>query len=1193
VEKNNGKKKRARKLFAKEVQEKKANKGWEYNRNLFETSIDSLATIGPDGIITDVNSATEKVTGLPREKIIGTDFSEYFTEPDKACAGYKQVFDIGKIVDYELYLKHINGSSIPVLYNASVYKDNEGQIIGAFAAARDISAIKKYKDELIDFENKLELLVQQKTAELLIANKELVFQNEEKEKRAEELVVANKELAFQNEEKDKRAAELVLANRELVFQTGEKAARAAELVIANKELVFQNEEKEKRATELIIANKELVFQNKEKEKRAEELLIANKELFIEREKTEELNNQLESRVTERTAQLESVNKELVFRNEEISYMKNEIGLVMNSVGEGIYGINLEGKSTFINPAASHMLGYEQEELLGQLIHVTIHHSHPDGTHYPEDECPLYAALKDGKSRTRGDEVFWRKDGTSFQVEYTCTAILADGDRPTGAVIVFRDITERKQAVEALRTEHRQIMDIIEFLPDATLAIDKERRIIIWNKAIEKMTGVPAAETIGKGDYAYTIPFYGKARPPLMDALFLSDEELVTRYPEITREGDALIVEVFCPALYNNKGAWLFAKASPLHDQAGNIIGAIESIRDITERKQLEERQRLDSIYTRNLIEASLDPLAAINPQGMITDANRATEEITGFSREHLIGSDFCGYFTEPEKAREGYEKVFTQGLVRDYPLTARHSSGRTTEVLYNASVYRNEAGEVQGIFAAARDITDRKHAEEEQIARKSAEEANRAKSQFVANMSHEIRTPMNAILGFAQLLERDPSISPKQDEYVQIIIRSGASLLQLINDILDISKIEAGKITLNETTFCLHTLLDDLAMMFHPLSDAKGLQFLVERDESVPLYATADGQKFRQVLVNLIGNAIKFTETGGVTVRVHAEKVEGTTLEGKEALRLVTEIEDAGPGIPEEETDRIFDVFQQAEAGVKEGGTGLGLSISRKFVEMLGGKLTVSSQVGKGSCFRFEALLAPANAGFEQEKTASHRIVGLELGTGPYRILVVDDVLANRALLFELLRPIGFEIREAQNGVEALETFAQWLPHAVLMDMRMPVMDGYEAIKRLKSTEKGRAIPIIAITASAFNDSEKQVMETGVVAYLHKPFHPEDLYKTLGKNLGLRYIFAGQTDKTPDRANSTSSRPESLSALPQVLIQDLRQAVAEGDVARLEELISKVEPLDSDVASRLQALADQYNYEQIDDWLKEGDYENR
>src|SRR5665811_1448485 len=278
MEKNNGKETQARELFAKEVQEEKANKGWEYNRNLLETSIDPLVTIGPDGIITDVNNATENATGIPREKIIGTNFSGYFTEPDKARAGYKQVFDIGKVVDYELYLKHINGSSIPVLYNASVYKDNEGQIIGVLAAVRDISAIKKYEDELIDFKNNLELIVQQKTAELLIANKELVFQNEEKEKRAAELIIANKELVFQNGEKEKRAAELIIANKELVFQNEEKEKRAADLIVANKELAFQNDEKDKRAAELIIANKELAFQTGEKADRAAELVIADEEL---------------------------------------------------------------------------------------------------------------------------------------------------------------------------------------------------------------------------------------------------------------------------------------------------------------------------------------------------------------------------------------------------------------------------------------------------------------------------------------------------------------------------------------------------------------------------------------------------------------------------------------------------------------------------------------------------------------------------------------------------------------------------------------------------------------------------------------------------------------------------------------------------------------------------------------------------
>ena len=262
MKKPNGNNKQSRVVSQKEVREEAA-KDWDYHRNLIEASLDSLVMMRPDGIITDINSATEMAIGLPRERIIGTDFSQYFTEPEKARIGCNQVFASGKVVNYELYLKRTDGSSLPVSCNASVYTDKEGQVIGALAVTRDISAAKKYEDELTNIGNGLKLHVQQKTAELVIAQKKLAFQDEEKDMRAAELLIANTELVFQNQEKDKRAAELILANKELLFQAGEKADRAAELVIANKELAFQNEEKDMRAVELQIANAELIFQNEE------------------------------------------------------------------------------------------------------------------------------------------------------------------------------------------------------------------------------------------------------------------------------------------------------------------------------------------------------------------------------------------------------------------------------------------------------------------------------------------------------------------------------------------------------------------------------------------------------------------------------------------------------------------------------------------------------------------------------------------------------------------------------------------------------------------------------------------------------------------------------------------------------------------------------------------------------------------
>jgi PAS domain S-box-containing protein len=502
-------------------------------------------------------------------------------------------------------------------------------------------------------------------------------------------------------------------------------------------------------------------------------------------------------------------------------------------------------------------------------------------------------------------------------------------------------------------------------------------------------------------------------------------------------------------------------------------------------------------------------------------------------------------------------------------------------------VERDAKGHAIRLVGTHVDITERKQAEQDRVARDVAEAANRAKSIFVANMSHEIRTPMNAILGFAQVLKKDPALTPRQAEYLEIISRSGSHLLQLINDILDISKIEAGRIDLKPASFCLHDLLWDVEMTFRSRVEEKGLQLLVEWDDLVPSHAKADEGKLRQVFVNLIGNALKFTDVGGIAVRVRAEPVEEGDSSEKGRIRLIAEVEDTGHGIDSADIDRIFDVFHQAERGLKAGGTGLGLAICRRFVEMMGGKIAVRSEEGKGSCFRFDVLMEPVDEVFiEHEKSMTRQVIGLQPGTGPIRILIVDDVKHNRDLLREILNPVGFELAEAGNGVEALAQVESHAPHAIFMDMRMPVMDGYEATRRIKQHEAWKSIPVIALTASAFDEYKDEVMATGADAYLRKPFRTEELFETLGKCLPLQYLYTEEAVPSSQVVPPGPMEAISLDGIPAPLLHALHHAVGEGDMAKFGDLVQEVAVQNPGVAEKLQWLADRFDYEKLMDLLR-------
>ncbi len=453
-------------------------------------------------------------------------------------------------------------------------------------------------------------------------------------------------------------------------------------------------------------------------------------------------------------------------------------------------------------------------------------------------------------------------------------------------------------------------------------------------------------------------------------------------------------------------------------------------------------------------------------------------------------------------------------------------------------------------------------------AKEAAEAANRAKSIFLANMSHEIRTPMNSILGFSQLLLGQEGIALAQREQILAINRSGEHLMGLINDILEMSKIEAGRATLNLSDVDLHTLLADVEMMFRLRMERKGLTFAVERSPEVPRYLVADEPKIRQILINLIGNAAKFTQAGGVLVRVWSRPPE----DGK--VRLFAGVEDTGPGIQERDLPRLFQQFEQTQAGRQAGGTGLGLAISRGFSLLMGGNLTVKSDLGVGSVFTVELSLPLSTADVSEESPSRRRIAGLSAGIAPPRALIADDKADNRTILAEMLRRIGFEVRLAENGQEAVDTFKVWHPDIIMMDLRMPVLDGYQAIRAVRGLETAGRVPIIVVSASTFEENRKHAQDVGADDFLGKPFREQDLFQKTGQLLNLPFIYE-------EEARETALASPAQLTIPEPLVGAIRAAVVSADMEKLQNLIDDLARTDSGTAAALRQLADGFEYERL------------
>jgi signal transduction histidine kinase/ligand-binding sensor domain-containing protein/CheY-like chemotaxis protein len=474
--------------------------------------------------------------------------------------------------------------------------------------------------------------------------------------------------------------------------------------------------------------------------------------------------------------------------------------------------------------------------------------------------------------------------------------------------------------------------------------------------------------------------------------------------------------------------------------------------------------------------------------------------------------------------------------------------------------------------------------EELKASEKRAHEASRSKSVFLANMSHELRTPLNAILGFVQLMDRDRTRRKDDKENLAIIMRSGEHLLSLINEVLSVSKIETGQLSLNQENYDLKRMLQGLDEMFRMRAESKGLQLVFDLAPDIPRYACGDEGKLRQVLINILGNALKFTDTGSIRLGMR----------WRDSVAEF-EIEDTGKGIPQNELEKVFEAFVQTEVGQRsKEGTGLGLTISRNFVRLMGGEIEVRSTPGKGSTFSFKIKL-PAAPGVEMDQE-QRRVIGLEKGQQRYRVLVADDKWENRALLVKILSSVDFDVREAVNGKEAVEIRESWNPDLIWMDMRMPVMDGYVATKRIRSYESEKVkreaadpfsanhshVFIIALTASAFEHDRNAILAAGCDDFVTKPFKESTIFEKMSEHLGARFIYEAQkqTEEEPKKCEEKITR-ERFVNLPAEWIDSLNQAVTEGDIETALSVLDLIRDRDEILSDELRSLVKSYRFDEV------------
>ena len=973
-----------------------------YNRGLIESSVDGLVTVDESMNITDVNEQMCRMVGRPRNQLIGSSFPSYFIERERAVDGVRLTFKEGAVTNYVLTLQAADSTELPVSFNAAVFKDTTGKVRGIFASARDITAQKQLEAQLQASQTYTRSLIESNVDALMTTDPLGVITDVNQQMEAltgrtrEELIGTPFKQCFTNPQQAEEGIKLVLREGKVTnYELTAHAKHGRETVVSYNATTFYDRDRKLQgvfaAARDITEQKKLERQLREQQTYLRGLIESSvdglitvdpsgtitdvndrmcqmtgyprggligtpfADYFTDREAAREgVRQTFEAGfVTEYALTLVSRTRRLlqvsfnasVFKDpggsvrgifasarditdrvrleeqlrEQQTYLR---GLIESSV-DGLVTVDPEGFITDVNEQMCRMSGHGRELLIGSTF-----------KQYFTDPQSADAGVKRTFAEgvvTNYELVLRTREGRKATVSFNASVFRGADGRVQGIFASARDISEQARLGAQLAEQQAYNRSLIEASADALFAIAPDGVTTDVNEEATRLTGYSRKHLINSRFSEYfTEPQNARAgvQKTLAEGRVIGYELVL-----ITRHGRRITVSF-------NAGVFTDASGAP--------VGILAGAREITEQKKLEQELRNQQFYSRSLIESNIDALMTTDPVGIITDVNQQMEALTGCTREELIGTPFKQCFTDPSRAEEGVKLVLRDSKVTNYELTARAKSGHETVVSYNAAIFFDREGKLLGVFAAARDVTERKRFDQAlQEKNVELESANLAKDRFLASMSHELRTPLNAIIGFTgTLLMKLPGpLTGDQSKQLQTIQSSAKHLLSLINDLLDLAKIESGKVALSIEPVVCQGVVEEVRTTLRPLAEKKGLKLRVEVPQREVVLST-DRRALSQILLNLTNNAIKFTEQGEIHLELGHQRDNGP------ALTLIS-VRDSGVGIRAEDQAKLFQAFSQVGRANSRRyeGTGLGLHLSQKLAELLGGRISFVSEHGKGSTF--------------------------------------------------------------------------------------------------------------------------------------------------------------------------------------------------------------------------------------------------